>query len=247
VLNRPALASKSAASAAVALSLLVLAAGVCAAWLFASDAPRWAALDGDWWAQCWERCWARLSAWRAESPWAFLAAFMLLFTLLAALALPGCAPLALFAGSAYGTLMGSLLVGLASTLGATLSFLAARHWLRQSAQRHLGHRLEGVEQAIARHGRMGVFWLRLLPLVPFPLLNPLLGLSRMPLASFFWPSLLGLTLGSIPYVWAGGKLLVWWQDGRVDVWALAGAASLLLAAAWWLRRTRARALAGMPR
>ena len=164
---------------------------------------------------------------------------MLLFVLLSALALPGCAALSLLAGSAFGTLAGTLLVGLASTLGALLAFLAARHWARERVQRRLGHRLQGLDALIARHGAPGLVGLRLLPLLPYPVLNPLLGLSRMSVPAFFWPSLAGLTLGSLPYVWAGQSLQALLQGlpGRHLLW-LAAACSLLLAAALAVRHRR---------
>jgi len=191
----------------------------------------------DWWAQQ-ARRWL---AWRDEAPLAFVLGFTLLFTLLSALSLPGCGALALAAGTTFGMLAGSLLVGLASTLGATLSFLVARHGLREAVQQRLGHRLPQLDQVIVRHGRWGLFWLRLVPVLPFPVLNPLLGLSQLSLPAFFWPSLAGLTLGSVPYVCAGGALFAGWQDGHPNLWTLAGAALLLAATAWIGRRGLRRA------
>ena len=71
-----------------------------------------------WWRQQHDVC----AAWQAARPLAFLLGFMALFTLLSALALPGCAPLALLAGTVFGAVGGTLLVGLASTQGAPSSF-----------------------------------------------------------------------------------------------------------------------------
>jgi uncharacterized membrane protein YdjX (TVP38/TMEM64 family) len=207
-----------------------------------------AALGGLWWAggadaaglfdaDAWAHRAGRLLAWQQQSPALFLASFMLLFVLLSALALPGCGALSLLAGSAFGTLAGTLLVGLASTLGALLAFLAARHWARERVQRRLGHRLQGLDMLLARQGALGLFGLRLLPVLPYPLLNPLLGLSRMSVPAFFWPSLAGLTLGSLPYVWAGQSLQAWLRGvpGPQLQW-LAAAGCLLLMAAWVTRR-----------
>lgn len=226
-------------AAAVAL-FVALSAGLC--WALGGNESMF---DKSWWAQQPER-WM---LWRTQAPVTFVFGFMLLFVLLSALALPGCGPLALMAGSAFGTMGGALLVGLASTLGATLSFLAARHGARQAVQRRLGHRLVAVDAAISRHGRFGLFWLRLLPVVPFPVLNPLLGVSRLSLSAFFWPSLAGLTLGSVPYVWLGGSLLAMWQAGSLNHGVLAGAAALLAATAWFARQRlrRAAVMAGPAR
>jgi uncharacterized membrane protein YdjX (TVP38/TMEM64 family) len=94
---------------------------------------------------------------------------------------------------------------------------------------------------LARQGALGLFGLRLLPVLPYPLLNPLLGLSRMSVPAFFWPSLAGLTLGSLPYVWAGQSLQAWLRGlpGPHALW-LAAAGSLLLSTAVVTRRRRMR-------
>jgi len=218
----------------LALLAATLACALGIAWLTTTTAPG-VVLDAAWWVQQV----SRVLVWQQQSPALFLAGFMLLFMLLSALALPGCAALSLLAGSAFGTLAGTLLVGLASTLGALLAFLAARHWARERVQHRLGHRLQRLDALIARHGAPGLVGLRLLPLLPYPVLNPLLGLSRMSVPAFFWPSLAGLTLGSLPYVWAGQSLQALLQGlpGRHGLW-LAAACSMLLAAALAARRRR---------
>ncbi len=146
---------------------------------------------------------------RSQAPLLYLAGFSLLFMLLSALALPGCALLALLAGESFGWLGGTVLVGLCSTMGALLSFQAARTLARQTAQRRFGHHLALLESRLEQRHGLWLFWLRLVPVLPYPLLNPLLGLSRIPTARFFWPSLAGLTLGSLPYVLAGCSLGPW--------------------------------------
>ncbi len=121
-----------------------------------------------------------------------------------------------------------------------MSFLAARHWARDRVQHRLGHRLMRMDALLARHGALGLVVLRLLPVLPYPVVNPLLGVSRMSVPAFFWPSLAGLTLGSLPYVWAGQSLqaLLHGLPGRHLLW-LALACSLLLAASLAVRQRRA--------
>lgn len=216
-----------------------VAALACAA--LCSAVPAWLGLD--WWQQQH----AQWRSWQDAAPLAFLFGFVLLFTLLSALALPGCAALALLAGSSFGTLAGTLLVGGASALGALLSFLAARHWARERVRRRMGHRLQVLDEAMAQHGAWAVFWLRLVPLVPYPLLNPLLGISRLSTRGFLWPSLAGLTLGSLPYVWAGQSLGGLFTAGRPDWVALAATALLLLAIGVTARRWAPARLARGPR
>lgn len=140
-------------------------------------------------------------------PYTFAACLFGCFTLLSALALPGCGVLALAAGAYLGLVAGTALVLLASTLGASASFLAARHLFRNSVQRRWGHRLRGIEAGLARDGSFYLFSLRVAPLIPYGLVNPLMGLSQMPLARFFWVSLIGMLAGSAAYVYAGTQLV----------------------------------------
>jgi uncharacterized membrane protein YdjX (TVP38/TMEM64 family) len=156
---------------------------------------------------------AELLAFQAARPWAFATGLFFLFTLLSALALPGCSVLALAAGLCLGWLPGTLLVVIASTVGATLSFLAARHWWRDAVRRRWGHRLTAIEDGLARDGAYYLFSLRVAPVIPYALINPLMGLSAMPLRQFFGVSLLGMLAGSAAYVYAGTVLseAISWQ------------------------------------
>lgn len=147
-----------------------------------------------------------LLAQHAYRPWAFGAAYFALFTVLSALALPGCGVLALVGGLCFGPLLGTALVAMASTLGATVSFLAARHLWRDTVQARWGHRLASIEARLARHGALYLLVLRLAPVIPYPVLNPLMGLTTMPPARFFAVSLLGMLAGSAAYTLAGAAL-----------------------------------------
>ncbi len=175
-------------------------------------------------------------------PWSSGLGFFLLFTVLSALALPGCGLLALGAGLCFGWLNGTLLVLVASTVGATLSFLAARHLWRDTVRRRWGHRLVVVETGLARDGAFYLFALRLAPVIPYAVINPLMGLSSMPTRRFFGVSLLGMLAGSAAYVYAGTTLAqaTSWGDVLSPglVAALVGLAVLpwLVRAAWRWRR-----------
>ncbi len=176
-----------------------------------------------------------LLAQQAAHPWSFTAGLFMVFAALSALALPGCSVLALAAGLCLGLWQGTLLVGLASTFGATLSFLAARHWWRDTVRRRWGHRLHGVEDSLKRDGANYLFSLRVAPVIPYALVNPLMGLSAMPTSRFFAVSFLGMLPGSAVYVYAGTVLshVKSWQDLFTPALVLAFVA---LAALPWLAR-----------
>jgi uncharacterized membrane protein YdjX (TVP38/TMEM64 family) len=193
--------------------------------------------DGAWWLQQQQG----LLALHAQAPWIFCAGFFALFVVLAALAVPGCSVLALTAGLCFGFVGGTALVVLASTIGASLAFLAARHGLRERVMRRYGERLLPLERAIARDGALYVFTLRVAPVIPYPLLNPLMGVSSISLRRFFVASALGMTAGSATYVYAGLQLqgsLVSGQWLKPGLCAALAALALLpwLGRLWWRRQ-----------
>jgi len=168
--------------------------------------------------------------------------FFALFTLLTACCLPGAAVLMLLAGASFGLVWGSVLAVLASTTGATLTMLASRHALRERVTARLGGRLQGLNHGLQRDGAVYMLSLRLLPVIPFVVLNLLSGLSCLPTRTFFWASALGMLPATVLYVNAGLQLAqVQSLDGLLSAPALGALAALgllpLLALAW--RRKRA--------
>lgn len=158
--------------------------------------------DSAWWGS--QR--GQLLALQAAHPWGLGLALVAGMTLLSALALPGNAPLALAAGLCFGVPLGAAIIVFGSTLGASLAFLAARCWWRDAVQRRWGAQLAGVQSAVARDGAFYLFSLRVAPLIPYPVINPLMGLTAMRLRTFFTVSLLGMLAGSVAYAWAGAAL-----------------------------------------
>lgn len=187
----------------------------------------------------------QLAAWRDSAPLLFPLTFFALFVLVAALALPLCALLSLAAGASFGFVSGTLLINLACTLGATLAMLVARHLLRTPVQRRWGARLARIEAPLERDGPLVLFTLRLVPVVPYPLLNPLMGLTRVPASTFAVASFAGMLPGSAAYALAGTDLARWLDGGSLWSPTLVVAIGLLALlpwlGRWWWRRAEAAA------
>ena len=149
---------------------------------------------------------AELSLLAAERPLQVGAAFFALYVAVAAASLPGAAVLTLAAGALFGLGVGTLIVSFASSLGATLALLAARYLLRDSVRAKFGARLADVDRGMARDGAFYLFTLRLVPLVPFFVINLLMGLTAMRAWTFYWVSQLGMLAGTLVYVNAGTQL-----------------------------------------
>jgi dihydrolipoamide dehydrogenase len=142
----------------------------------------------------------------AERPLAVIAVFFLAYIAVTALSLPGAAIMTLAAGAIFGLVTGTIVVSFASSIGATLAFLAARYVLRDSVQARFGTRLAEIDKGIEKEGAFYLFTLRLVPLFPFFLINLLMGLTRMKARTFYWVSQLGMFAGTVVYVNAGTQL-----------------------------------------
>ncbi len=149
---------------------------------------------------------AALVAWRAAHPVAALAAYMAVYVATTALSLPGAAVLTVAGGALFGVLVGTIAVSFASTIGATLAFLIARFVLRDAVRSRFGARLRPIEEGVARDGAFYLFTLRLVPLVPFFLVNLLMALTPIRTATFAVVSQIGMLPATIAYVYAGSKL-----------------------------------------
>ena len=80
--------------------------------------------------------------------------FFAVYVAVTALSLPGAAILTLAGGAIFGLLVGTLVVSFASSIGATLAFLASRYVLRDSVQARFGARLADIDRGIEREGAL---------------------------------------------------------------------------------------------
>jgi pyruvate/2-oxoglutarate dehydrogenase complex dihydrolipoamide dehydrogenase (E3) component/uncharacterized membrane protein YdjX (TVP38/TMEM64 family) len=135
-----------------------------------------------------------------------IGSFFAIYVAVTALSLPGAVIMTLAGGAIFGLVVGTIIVSLASTLGATLAFLAARFALGESVQKKFGARMAEINKGVEKEGAFYLFTLRLVPLVPFFVINLLMGLTKMKVWTFFWVSQIGMFLGTIVFVNAGTQL-----------------------------------------
>lgn len=142
----------------------------------------------------------------SANPWLIGGAYFFIYVLVTALSLPGAALMTLLGGALFGLFGGTLLVSFASTLGATLAMLISRFMLRDWVQAKFSKRLMGINQGVEREGASYLFALRLVPVFPFVLINLAMGLTKLPVRTFWWVSQLGMLPGTLVYVNAGREL-----------------------------------------
>lgn len=148
----------------------------------------------------------RLEVWGRDRPVAFALTFFAAYVAVAALALPLAAFSTVCAGALFGFWPGLLIASFASTTGATLAFTATRLLLRDWVTSKLRDRAGAIEAGLTRDGAFYLFSLRLMPVVPFSVVNLVMGLTAMRTRTFFLVSLVGMLPGTAVYVNAGTQL-----------------------------------------
>jgi uncharacterized membrane protein YdjX (TVP38/TMEM64 family) len=130
--------------------------------------------------------------------------FILIYIATCVLFIPGSA-LSLGAGAVFGVVKGSMIVSIASTLGATAAFLVGRYIARDWVARKIekSEKFKAVDQAVAAEGWKIVGLTRLSPVFPFSLLNYAYGLTKVSLRDYVVASWIGMMPGTVMYVYLG--------------------------------------------
>ncbi|MBL4901369.1 MAG: TVP38/TMEM64 family protein [Desulfocapsa sp.] len=149
---------------------------------------------------------ARFSTLYQQSPVLVIGGYMAIYILVTALSLPGAVILTLAGGALFGLTTGLIIVSFSSSIGATLACFVARFVLRDWVQNKFGDKLNTINEGIAKEGAFYLFTLRLIPVFPFFVINLVMGLTKIPLFTFYWVSQLGMLAGTAVFVNAGKEL-----------------------------------------
>ncbi|MCG8571081.1 MAG: TVP38/TMEM64 family protein [Spirochaetes bacterium] len=148
-----------------------------------------------------------LLSWIKELGFVGILVYSLIYMLATVFLIPG-SVLTIGAGIIFGVVRGSIMVSVASTLGATLAFLVGRYFLRNWVEKQIAEKPNflAVDKAVANEGWKIVGLTRLSPIFPFVFLNYAFGLTRVSLKDYFLASWIGMIPGTIAYVYAGSLI-----------------------------------------
>lgn len=149
---------------------------------------------------------SELRVFQSDHPIAIYAIAFGVYVAVTGLSLPGATALTLVYGWYFGFTAGVLLVSFASTSGATLAFLSSRYLLRDMVESRYGESMKGFQQRLADEGAFYLFTLRLIPAVPFFVINLVMGLTPIAARTFWWVSQLGMLAGTAVYIYAGSRV-----------------------------------------
>ena len=149
---------------------------------------------------------AAIDSYFTANPLQTAAIFFAIYVAVTGLSLPGAALMTLVAGAIFGLLWGTVIVSFASSLGATLAFLASRFLFRDAIQSRFGESLKAINAGVEKDGAFYLFTLRLVPAFPFFVINLVMGLTPIRTWAFYWVSQIGMLAGTVVYVNAGTQI-----------------------------------------
>lgn len=170
---------------------------------------------------------AEIDRFYQANPLVTVASFFSIYVVVTALSLPGAAIMTLIGGAIFGLLWGTVITSFASTIGATLAFLASRFVLKEMVQKRFRPYMKPVNEGVRRDGAAYLFMLRLVPVFPFWIINLVMALTPMKARTFYLVSQIGMLPGALVYVNAGTQIAAIENVGGIFSPQLIGAFVLL--------------------
>ena len=172
---------------------------------------------------------------------ASLAIAFLVYAGTIAFSIPGGLLLSLTMGFLFGRWVGTVLVVTAATVGATIVFLAARYIFADAARKRLGDLGNRINAGFAANAFQYMLFLRLVPLVPFFLVNLASAFTTIPVRTYILATLVGVIPATFVFVNLGQTLSqIESLEGLVSAQTLGALALLgllaLLPVAWKRRK-----------
>lgn len=145
-------------------------------------------------------------------------AYMLFYTVIVALSLPGALLLTIVGGFLFGSLAGTAWTVLGATAGATIVFLAARHAFGDVLRARAGQALGRLEAGFRRNAFSYLLFLRLMPVFPFFIINLVPAFLDVRVRTFVAATLLGIVPGTFVYAQLGlGLESILRGEGEIDL------------------------------
>ncbi len=149
---------------------------------------------------------ADIELYRSNNPAFAVLIYCSVYIIVTALSIPGAVILTLTGGAIFGLLYGTIWISISSTIGATLAFLLSRFFFQKAVKQKFGGKLNAIEENFKKDGAFYLFSMRLVPAIPFFVINLAMGLTPIKVWQYVLASWTGMLAGTIVYVNAGTQL-----------------------------------------
>lgn len=147
-----------------------------------------------------------LLQWTAENRALAIVIFIFGYALVVAFSLPGATWMTLGGGFVFGTVLATIVVVGAATLGAVAIFIIARYALADFFRSKMGNAGERMEVGFRENALSYLLFLRLVPVFPFWLVNLVPAFLGVPLRTYVVGTFIGIIPGSAVYCSVGNGL-----------------------------------------
>lgn len=127
------------------------------------------------------------------------------YIMAALFALPIASLLTLVAGFLFGTI-GFVYTIIASTIGALFSFLIMRYLMAEYVQQRYARQLKSFNTEMQKHGYRYLFMVRLIPVIPFFIVNIIASCLPVSIKAFLISTAIGIMPITALYTYAGQEL-----------------------------------------
>lgn len=133
-------------------------------------------------------------------------AYIIAYALNTISVLPPIAPLSLAAGLAFGEVRGAVYLMTAAIIGTSATFMISRFFGRNLVKNILRGAFKNLDEKLENNGFMTILFFRVIPLVPYEVLNYASGLSSIKFKDYFLATFIGLIPGVVISAFFGGSL-----------------------------------------
>ena len=163
--------------------------------------------------------------------------YVVLYVVATLLILPS-TPLNLTGGAIFGVWWGTVWTTIAALIAAIAGFVFTRFLGREYMRRKLARRWDAVDAEIRQGGLFYLFAIRLLPIIPYGIVNFTAGLTSIKFSDYFLGTLFGTLPGVLPFVLMGAGLTELSQGNILPLMCGFALTGILVAGATWYRRRR---------
>ena len=142
----------------------------------------------------------------ADHYWTAIALYIAVFSIGVACSLPLGVLVPIMGGMLLGWIPGALCSIISATIGGTAAFLVSRYLIGDLFQERFGARLAKFNGELEQYGYLYLLGLHFFPVTPFFVLNILSGLTKIPLFTFFWTTVVGVAPAFTIYSYIGDQL-----------------------------------------
>jgi uncharacterized membrane protein YdjX (TVP38/TMEM64 family) len=145
-------------------------------------------------------------------------------------------PLNLSGGAIFGSVWGTVWTSIAAVLAAVLAFGFSRTIGQKFVKQKLAGKWQSLDREMEQGGFFYMFAIRLLPLIPYGMVNFAAGLTSIKFRDYFFGTLLGTVPGILPFVMMGAGLTALKQGNVIPILVALALIGMLVGTATWYRR-----------